>query len=115
VPLTGRYTSGAARVLDAALPYLPPRLPVLPASQLEDSIVGVAGARPWDRDEADLLLLSDVAEGRGQIVDSETQSSGHPRHAPSRRPFDAAAWRRDDWQPVAGWDSLFRAPQTPLR
>jgi lysophospholipase L1-like esterase len=115
VPAVGRYTSGAARVLDAVVPALPPRLPVLPASQLEDSIVSVAGARPWDRDEADLLLLSDVAEGRGQIIDSETQSSGYPRHVPSRRPFDTAAWRRDDWRPVAGWDSLFRPLQTPLR
>jgi hypothetical protein len=68
------------------------------------------GARPWDRDAIDLQLLSDVAEGRGRIVDSETQSSGYPRAAATSRPFDPAAWHLADMSPAGGWDSLFAAP-----
>jgi lysophospholipase L1-like esterase len=110
VEMTGRYTAGSARVLPAAMPYLPPRLRVLPASQLEDQLPLAAGARPWDRDAIDFKLLSDVAEGRAKIIDSENQSSGYPRYAPTLRPFDAAAWNLADMSPKAGWSSLFAAP-----
>jgi len=110
VAMTGRYTTGQARLLpadaDGRTPYLPPRTPALPAAQLEDQILLSAGARPWDRDPIDFKLLSDVAEGRGRIPDSETESSGHPRHAASRRPFDAALWNLADMSPRAGWPSL---------
>ncbi|MFN5048093.1 hypothetical protein, partial [Roseateles sp.] len=66
---------------------------------------------PWDRDPIDAKLLSDVLEGRGQIIDSETQSSGFPRHAPRSRAFDAAAWDLRDMSPKAGWTSLHRDPK----
>lgn len=108
VPLTGRYTTGGARMLPADTPYLPPRLRALPAEKLEDALLLAAGARPWDRDPADFKLLSDIAEGRGAIVDRETDSSGHPKHAPTRAPFDEAAWDLRDLSPKAGWDTLFR-------
>lgn len=108
VAQTGRYTAGSARLLPAATPYLPPRLRVLPAQRLEAELPLAVGARPWDRDPIDFKLLSDVAEGRGRIPDSETDSSGHPRYAPTRRAFDPAQWRRHDLSPAAGWDSLFR-------
>ena len=107
VPLTGRYTAGAARLLPAAPPNLPPRLRVLPAQRLEDELPLAVGARPWDRDPIDFKLLSDVAEGRNRLIDSETESSGHPRHAPTARKFDAAAWNLSDMSPKAGWASLF--------
>jgi len=87
--------------------YLPPRLSALPAAQLEDHIFLTAGARPWNRDPIDFKLLSDVAEGRGRIIDSETESSGYPRHAATTRPFDPSAWLLRDMSPRAGWDSLF--------
>ena len=110
VPTTGRYTTGGARMLPAAVPHLPPRLRALPARQLEDVLLPAVGARPWDRDAADLKLLSDIAEGRGAIVDSEAQSSGHVRAEPTQRPFDPAVWNVDDLSPKAGWESLFRRP-----
>ncbi|MFY9513430.1 MAG: hypothetical protein WAQ05_20895, partial [Rubrivivax sp.] len=98
---------------DGRSPYLPPRLRVLPAAQIEDQILRSAGARPWDRDAIDFKLLSDVAEGRGRIPDSETESSGHPRHAATRQPFDAAAWLLHDMSPRAGWGSLFAPAARP--
>ncbi len=110
VEITGRYTAGSARILPAAMRYLPPRLRLLPASQLEDQVLLAAGARPRDRDAIDFKLLSDVAEGRARIVDSEVQSSGYPLYAPTMRPFDAADWNLADMSPKAGWLSLFTAP-----
>lgn len=107
VPLTGRYTAGSARILPAATPNLPPRLRALPAQRLEGELPLAVGARPWDRDPIDYKLLSDVAEGRNRLIDSETESSGHPRHAPTRRAFDAADWNLADMSPKAGWESLF--------
>jgi len=111
VAQTGRYTSGSARMLPAGgaerPAYLPPRLTALPASQLEDHILLTAGARPWNRDPIDFKLLSDVAEGRGRIIDSETESSGYPRYPATMRAFDPAAWQLQDMSPKAGWDSLF--------
>lgn len=115
VPQTGRYTAGQARLLVAGgadLPaYLPPRLRVLPARQLEDDILLSAGARPWDRDPIDFKLLSDVAEGRGKLIDSETESSGYPRVAATTRPFDAAQWDLRDMSPRLGWATLFKPPR----
>ena len=111
VAQTGRYTTGAAQMLSAGTAerpaYLPPRLQAMPARQLEDQILLSAGARPWDRDPIDFKLLSDVAEGRGKIIDSETESSGYPRPAPTARPFDPAAWNLQDMSPRTGWASLF--------
>ena len=111
VPLTGRYTAGGARILPAGTPQLPPRLRALPAQRLEDELPLAVGARPWDLDPIDVKLLSDVAEGRARLVDSETESSGYPRHAATARAFDPAAWHRHDLSPKAGWASLFGAPR----
>ncbi len=107
--LAGRYTAGPARIVEAKTPHLPPRLRALPAAQLEPALMRAAGMRPWDRDPHDFKLLSDVAEARGRIVDSETNSTGFPRFKPVRRAFDAAQWHLHDMSPRAGWDSLFTA------
>jgi lysophospholipase L1-like esterase len=111
VAQTSRYTSGSARILKADTPALPPRLTWLAAERLEAELSLAAGARPWDRDPIDFKLLSDVAEDRGRIPDSETESSGFPRgprYAPTARPFDALQWNLADMSPRAGWASLFR-------
>ena len=110
VPQTGRYTSGGARILPAGAPNLPPRLRLLPAERLESELTLAAGARPWDRDPIDFKLLSDVAEGRGRIPDSEAESSGYPaghRYAPRTRAFDPTQWNLSDMSPRDGWESLF--------
>jgi len=112
-PQTGRYTAGSARIVLAAaplVPYLPPRLRVLPTAQLENDIMLSAGARPWARDNSDFKLLSDVAEGRGKIIDSETDSTGYPKAQSTTRAFDATLWNLMDMSPKAGWNSLFGSP-----
>lgn len=106
---TGVYTAGPARIVAAEQPYLPAGLQALPAERLEAELMLAAGARPWARDAIDFKLLSDVAEARGQIIDSESQNAGgFPRHAPTRRRFDPADWHLQDMSPRQGWQSLFR-------
>ncbi len=51
----------------------------LPAEQVEEWVLGNAGARPWDRDAHDRRVISDAAEGRGKIIDSEDEVGGYPR------------------------------------
>jgi pectate lyase len=108
LPQTGSYTASGARIVKAGTPYLPPNLKPMPSARLEQAIYTSAGMRPWARDPVDFKILSDVAEGRGLIVDSEAQSSGYPAYAPTHRAFDPAAWNLADMSPKAGWDSLFR-------
>lgn len=108
LPQTGSYTASGARIMKVEPPYLPARLEPLPAAQLENAIYTSAGMRPWARDPIDFKIISDVAEGRGKIVDSEAQSSGYPAYAPTRRAFDPAEWNLEDMSPKAGWESLFR-------
>ena len=105
LPQTGRYTASSARIVRAAAPYLPSGLTPLPASALENAIYASAGMRPWARDAVDFKILSDVAEGRGHIVDNEAQSSGYPAYAATARPFDPDQWNLADMSPRAGWGS----------
>lgn len=108
LPMTGRYTASNAKILKAATPYLPPGLKAIPAARLETAIYMSAGMRPWARDPVDFKIISDVAEGRGLIVDSEAQSSGYPAYKSTQQAFDATAWNLEDMSPKAGWSSLFR-------
>lgn len=108
MPQTGSYTASGARILQAGAPYLPAGLEPAPSARLENAVYMSAGMRPWARDPVDFKIISDVAEGRGHIVDSEAQSSGYPAYAPTRRAFDPAEWNLADMSPRAGWESLFR-------
>jgi len=116
VPMTGTYTQGSARILTAAAPYLPPDIRIVPVQAIEDEMPLAVGARPWDRDPIDFKQLSDVAEGRGKIIDSELQNAhGHPHYPGTQRAFDPAAWNLADLSPKAGWASLFAGPRAMLR
>jgi hypothetical protein len=108
LPQTGSYTASGARIIKAQAPYLPASLNPVAAARLENAIYMSAGMRPWARDPVDFKIISDVAEGRGRIVDSEAQSSGYPVYPATRRVFDAAEWNLADMSPKAGWESLFR-------
>lgn len=106
LPMTGRYTAANARILKTATAYMPAGLLPLAANALENTIYASAGMRPWARDAVDFKILSDVAEGRGQIVDSEAESSGYPAYQATRKPFDPNQWNLRDMTPKKGWDSL---------
>jgi lysophospholipase L1-like esterase len=124
LPLSAVDNPGRARLIEVPAspatatdpqPYLPPDLRVLPLQDLEVQLTRAVGARPWDRDDADHKLLADVAEGRGRIIDDETQGLGHPRHAATRRRFVSTDWQLHDMSPRAGWAVLFAAPPARAR
>jgi hypothetical protein len=71
----------------------------MPASAVQQSVLIGAGARPWDRDALDVQLISDVAEGRGRIIDSEDDLHGYPAPKPTSRPFNPEDWNRFDMTP----------------
>ncbi len=100
-----------------AQPDLPPGLRIRPAATLADELSGIVGARPWDRDALDRRVLTDMAVGRGRIIDSERENLlGYPAvQPPVRRSFDANAWHLDDMSPKAGWASLLGAGASPQR
>lgn len=93
LPERGYYTTGRAKIVDApeAMP-LPEGLPVLAAEDVELFVLKNAGARPWDRDGHDVRVIANAAEGRGEIIDSQTEVGGYPVMAPSYRAFDPALW-----------------------
>jgi len=47
-------------------------------------------------------VIFDVVEGRGEIIDSETQVGGYPRDAAARGPFVEAEWNLDTMEPRSG-------------
>ena len=93
LPQTGRYTTSAAAIIPMrAAPALPAGVTLLPAVQVQDSVVANAGARPWDRDEHDWRVIADTIEGRGKVIDSEQEVGGYPTQVPGHQPFDPSAW-----------------------
>jgi pectate lyase len=93
LPMLGRYTTSDVKIIEAKKPPVwPEGLAPVKAVRVERMVLGHAGARPWDRDYNDVRVLADTAEGRGWIIDSETQVHGYPTAEPTARAFDAAQW-----------------------
>lgn len=115
LPELGRYTTSAARIIVHDAPMIwPEGLQPLPSDQVETAVLTGAGARPWDRDADDVRLLADVAEGRGRIIDSQTDLHGYPVQKPTHRAFDPADWNLDDMEPLTprALDSAVKAKGT---
>jgi hypothetical protein len=93
LPMFGRYTTSRARIIELRrAPFWPDDLAALPASEVQRFVLANAGARPWDRDAHDVRIIADVAEGRGRVIDSETEVRGYPAYAPTRRTFNESDW-----------------------
>ncbi|WP_049973697.1 polysaccharide lyase family 1 protein [Azospirillum sp. B4] len=100
LPLMGRYTTSPAKVIEMAkAPLWPEGLEPISAAEVQKSVLHNAGARPWDRDYDDVRLLADVAEGRGEIINSQDDVHGYPNEKPTSRPFNPADWNLDDMTP----------------
>jgi len=103
LPMFGRYTTSPARIIEVERPPVwPEGIEVIPANQVETSLLRDVGARPWDRDEHDIRIIFDVAEGRGEIIDNEEQVGGYPHPAETRAPFVEAEWDLDTMEPRSG-------------
>lgn len=102
LPERGHYGTGRAAILDAEAPMpLPAGLPVLAPQDVERFVLANAGARPWDRDGHDVRVLANAAEGRGEIIDSQSEVGGYPVMAQSSRAFDPALWDLETMLPKA--------------
>jgi pectate lyase len=100
LPMFGSYTNTTARIVPLArAPFWPAGLEAIPASQVQTSVLRNAGARPWDRDVDDVLLIADIAEGRGEIINSQDDLHGYPQQTQTHRPFNPDDWNLDDMTP----------------
>jgi hypothetical protein len=103
LPMFGRYGETRARIIERKQPMMATTgMTVLPAPDVETSILATAGARPWDRDGEDIRILFFVAEGRGEIIDDESEVSAYPAYKPTKAPFVEADWNLDTMEPKSG-------------
>lgn len=93
LPMFGRYgiTSAEIKVQDKPLHDLS-GLSILPSSEVETHLLATAGARPWDRSEMEIRVLFYIAEGRGEVIDSEEEVGGYPKFESTRAPFVESEW-----------------------
>jgi pectate lyase len=101
LPMQGSYSTAPAgvRTLKTA-PALPFGVKPIPAKDVQDAVIANAGARPWDRDDIDRRILADTIEGRGDIIDSEQEVGGYPKHPETRQPFVEADWDLQTMEPL---------------
>lgn len=94
IRMFGRYTTAPARIIETARPPVWwEGLAPMPAEQVQVQVLSQVGARPWDRDMRDVLLIAEVAEGRGEIIDHERQVGGYPAVVEATR----KSFNPDDW------------------
>ncbi len=100
LPVTGRYTTSAAQILESTEPLdLPGNVTPWPSNVVEQNVLANAGARPWDRDGHDVRVLANAAEGRGWIIDSQEEVGGYPEMKETRRAFDPSQWDLETMDP----------------
>lgn len=101
IRMFGRYTTSPARIIEMSRPPVWwEGLTPIPAVDVQRSVLSTAGARPWDRDMRDVLIIAEVAEGRGEIIDHERQVGGYPIVGePTRKAFNPDDWNLHDMTP----------------
>lgn len=103
LPQFGRYGETRAKLITAKAPLADlSRYAVLPSGEVETSVLATAGARPWDRAPDDIRVLFFVAEGRGDIIDDESEVGGYPHPMATFAPFVEADWNLDTMTPKTG-------------
>jgi len=101
IRMFGRYTTSPARIIEMSRPPVWwEGLTPIPAVDVQRSVLSTAGARPWDRDMRDVLIIAEVAEGRGEIIDHEREVGGYPAVGePTRKAFNPDDWNLHDMTP----------------
>lgn len=100
LPMEGSYTTTGARIRHAKTPPVwPDGIRPIPAHDVQRTVLAGVGARPWDRDYHDARLIADVAEGRGWIIDSESDVHGNLPQPATQRPFAESDWDLDTMEP----------------
>ena len=103
LPETGRYGVTDADIIRAEEPLADlTGFEIMPAGEVETTLLATAGARPWDRGTEEVRVLFFIAEGRGEIIDSQGEVGGYPEVEPSRAPFDESEWDLATMTPLDG-------------
>lgn len=103
LPQFGRYGETPARLIEAEAPLADlAGYDILPSIEVETALLATAGARPWDRGAEELRVLFFIAEGRGDILDSEDEVGGYPRVEATRAPFREEEWDLATMTPKSG-------------
>jgi hypothetical protein len=95
VPMLTNSSRGA-KVREQKLP-LPGDVSVRDLDTVLKDLPLAAGARPWDRDALDRRVLDDMAQGKGRIIDSETESplGGWVDQPSTQAKFEERGWHMD--------------------
>jgi hypothetical protein len=103
LPPFGRYGETGARLIEADAPLASLEgYEVMPSIEVETALLATAGARPWDRGADEIRVLFFIAEGRGEVLDSEDEVGGYPMIEPTSVPFREAEWDLDTLTPKSG-------------
>ena len=70
----------------------PEGLEAQPASNVKNSVLKNAGAFPWNRDDVDKRIITEVQCGTGRIIDSEMEVGGYPFYEPVFKKFEIEEW-----------------------
>lgn len=113
LPMFGRYGETRAKLIEVKKPVVWPNgIDVMLASDVETHVLANAGARPWDRDADDIRVLFFIAEGRGEIIDDESEVSAYPKPKETRAPFVEDDWDLTTMEPKSG---LYPGQKAPLQ
>lgn len=103
LPMFGRYGVTRAEIREQAAPmHNLDGYSILPSQDVETTLLATSGARPWDRSEMEIRVLFFIAEGRGEVIDSEEEVGGYPTFESTRVPFDEGEWNLATMTPKSG-------------
>jgi hypothetical protein len=103
LPMFGRHGETPAKLIEAEAPLADlSGYEIMPSIEVETALLATAGARPWDRGAEEIRVLFFIAEGRGEILDSEDEVGGYPELEPTRAPFVEADWDLETMTPKSG-------------
>lgn len=103
LPMFGTYGQTAARLIEAEAPlHSLSGYDIMPSGEVETTLLRTAGARPWDRTDEEIRVLFYIAEGRGEIIDSQEAVGGYPDFPETRAAFDPSKWNLATMTPKTG-------------
>lgn len=103
LPQFGRYGETTAKLIVAEEPLVDlSGYEILPSREVETTLLATAGARPWDRGSEEIRVLFFIAEGRGEVIDSEDEVGGYPAIEAASAQFVESDWDITTMAPHTG-------------
>jgi len=103
LPQFGRYGETGAKLIEAKKPLASlDGYDIMPSGDVETTLLATAGARPWDRGSEEIRVLFFIAEGRGDIIDDESEVGGYPEIKSSAAAFVESDWNLASMTPRSG-------------